>query len=67
MRSVLGEKTYAFASASKAAYVVNHDMENIMRIKIELSMFTDSMNLFKFNVNYATMTWKRLMIDVRGA
>ena len=67
VRSVLGGETHAFADGFDTSYLMCHDLSTVMGKKMELTMVTDSMSLFKVIVNASTTTEKRLMIDIRAA
>ena len=64
-RSVLGAEIYAFADAFDYAYVIRHDLEEIMEQKVPLQMLTDSRSLFDVIVKNSTTSERRLMIDIK--
>ena len=65
--SILGGEVYAFADGFDFAFMLRHDLQEIMGQTIPMSMFTDSESLFKVIVKSTTTTGKRLMIDIQAA
>ena len=64
-RSVLGAEVYAFADAFDYAYVIRHDLEEILNQCIPLQIMTDSRSLFDVIVRNSTTSDRRLMIDIK--
>ena len=64
-RSVLGAEVYAFADAFDFAYVIKHDLEEILGQRVPLQMLTDSRSLFDVIVKNSTTAERRLMIDIK--
>ena len=63
-RSVLGSETMAFADSVDMAFMIRHDIQKMMSIKIPILMFTDSLSLFDVITKASTTIEKRLMIDL---
>ena len=65
VRSILGGEVYAFADGFDFAFLLRHDLQDIMVLTIPMSMFTDSESLFKVFLKSTTTTEKRLMINIQ--
>lgn len=65
-RSVLGAETYAFADAYNFRYYAKHDLQNFLRRRVSLSMFTDSKSLFDVITKCPQTQDYLLMIDLKA-
>lgn len=63
-RSVLGAEVYAFAEGFDNAYMIRHDLKQLLQRPIPLSMFTNSKSLFDVLVKNSYTTERRLIIDL---
>lgn len=63
-RSALGSETVAFSDAFDIAYSIKFDLESMAKLKIPLTMITDSLSLFDFKTKATGTTEMRLMIDL---
>ena len=63
-RSVLGSETMAFAHSFALAFIIGHEIQRMMNIKIPIMMFTDSLSLFDVITKASTTVEKSLMIDL---
>lgn len=67
-RSVLGAEVYAFAEAFDAAFIMKHDLENVLGRQVPvLAMLTDSKGLFDVITKNSITSERRLMIDLLAA
>lgn len=67
VRSVLGAEIYTFVDAFGFAYLLRHDLEDMLKGKLPLTILTDSEILFKKIFNATITTEKRLLIDFKVA
>lgn len=56
----------ALADAFDVAYSLKHDMQRIMRKRVPITIFTDSLSLFDVTSKATTTLEKRLMIDIES-
>lgn len=66
VRSVLSGETHAFVDAFDSSFTLRHDLSNITKSKIPLSVITYWQSLFKLIILSSTTTEKRLMIDLQA-
>lgn len=65
VRSVLGVELYAFAEALDHAFILRHDLADILKVWVQLVLLIDSMTLFHLLIHTSTVsTEKRLVIDI---
>lgn len=62
VRYVLGGLTYAFADGFDTAYILKYDLEDILPIRIHMTILTDSESLFRVIINSSVTTEKRLKV-----
>jgi hypothetical protein len=54
----------AFADGFDAAYSLKHDLQTILKRRVDILMYTDSLSLFDVITKSSTTAEKRLMIDL---
>jgi hypothetical protein len=63
-RSCMASETLAFAQGFDTAFLIRHDLENLLGKTIPLIMLTDSKALFDILTRNKSSTERRLMVDV---
>jgi hypothetical protein len=63
----MGGENLAFADGFDNAYLIRHELENILGQPVPLIMFTDSQALFNVLTRKNATTERRLMVDVAAA
>lgn len=60
-------EVFTFSTAFYQAYVIRHDSQSIMGVKIEIAMYTDCKELFEVITQTAHTTENRLILEIIGA
>ena len=63
-RSTLASECHAFADAFDYSYMLNYDIEQLLKQRITVQMFTDSKSLFDFIVCASMTSERRSMIGI---
>ena len=63
-RSTLASECHAFADAFDYSYMLKYDIEQLLKQRIPVQMFTDSKTLFDFIVCASTTSETRSMIGI---
>jgi hypothetical protein len=63
----MAAETLAFSGGFDAAYLVRHQLKELLRIHVPLHIYTDSQSLFDIMVSERRTKEGRLMIDIHAA
>ena len=63
----MGGELHAFSDGFDFAYLIKHDIEDMLGRRVPMMMITDSQALFRVVVRSSTTTERRMMIDLRAA